>query len=88
MRYTKGTSERSEKRSWQSLDVVLRSDAAASEALPYRKLRLARLFTALGIVSSVVAVAGIAASAREGLDHLVIGQGKWVSLKERGLGFT
>lgn len=68
MRYTKGTSERSEKRSWQSLDVVLRSDAAASEALPYRKLRLARLFTALGIVSSVVAVAGIAASAREGLD--------------------
>jgi DNA repair protein RadC len=22
------------------------------------------------------------------LDHLVIGQGKWVSLKERGLGFT
>jgi DNA repair protein RadC len=22
------------------------------------------------------------------LDHLVIGQGKWVSLKERGLGFN
>ena len=22
------------------------------------------------------------------LDHLVIGQGKWVSLKERGLGFS
>jgi DNA repair protein RadC len=22
------------------------------------------------------------------LDHLVIGQGKWVSLKERGLGFV
>jgi len=22
------------------------------------------------------------------LDHMVIGQGKWVSLKERGLGFT
>ncbi|RIK32038.1 MAG: hypothetical protein DCC56_07175 [Anaerolineae bacterium] len=22
------------------------------------------------------------------LDHLVIGQGKWVSLKERGLGFA
>ena len=24
----------------------------------------------------------------EVLDHLVIGQGKWVSLKERGLGFA
>jgi DNA repair protein RadC len=24
----------------------------------------------------------------EVLDHLVIGQGKWVSLKERGLGFS
>jgi DNA repair protein RadC len=22
------------------------------------------------------------------LDHMVIGQGRWVSLKERGLGFT
>jgi DNA repair protein RadC len=24
----------------------------------------------------------------ECLDHLVIGQGRWISLKERGLGFT
>jgi len=24
----------------------------------------------------------------EVLDHMVIGQGKWVSLKERGLGFS
>ena len=24
----------------------------------------------------------------EVLDHLIIGQGKWVSLKERGLGFV
>ena len=24
----------------------------------------------------------------EVLDHMVIGQGKWVSLKERGLGFA
>ena len=24
----------------------------------------------------------------EVLDHLIIGQGKWVSLKERGLGFA
>ncbi|MFO0635679.1 MAG: hypothetical protein U0168_22795 [Nannocystaceae bacterium] len=68
MRYTKGTSPKAEKRSWQSLDVILRSDANASEALPYKKLRLARLFTALGIAASVVMVAGIAASAREGLD--------------------
>jgi len=22
------------------------------------------------------------------LDHLIIGQGKWISLKERGLGFA
>ncbi|HWB81945.1 MAG TPA: hypothetical protein VG755_43580 [Nannocystaceae bacterium] len=68
MRYTKGTSQSAEKRSWQSLDAVLRSDASSSEALPARKLRLARLFTALGIAASIVTVAGIAASAREGLD--------------------
>lgn len=67
-RYTKGTNVSSEKRSWQSLDAILRSDAAASEALPVRKLRLARLFTALGIATSLVTVAGIAASSREGLD--------------------
>jgi len=24
----------------------------------------------------------------DALDHMVIGQGKWVSLKERGLGFA
>lgn len=67
-RYTKGTNVAAEKRSWQSLDAILRSDAAAFEALPHRKLRLARLFTALGVATSLVTVAGIAASAREGLD--------------------
>jgi catechol 2,3-dioxygenase-like lactoylglutathione lyase family enzyme len=67
-RYTKGTSASAEKRSWQSLDAILRSDAAAFEALPHRKLRVARLFTALGVATSLVTVAGIAASAREGLD--------------------
>lgn len=67
-RYTKGTNVSAEKRSWQSLDAILRSDAASFEALPHRKLRLARLFTALGIATSLVTVAGIAASAREGLD--------------------
>lgn len=68
MRYTKGTSVTAEKRSWQSLDAILRSDAASFEALPHRKLRLARLFTALGIATSLVMIAGVAASAREGLD--------------------
>jgi hypothetical protein len=68
MRYTKGTSQTAEKRSWQSLDAVLKSDAASFAALPQRQLRLARLFTALGLATSLVTVAGIAASAREGLD--------------------
>ncbi len=68
VRYTKGTNPYAEKRSWQSLDVVLRSDASSSAALPHRKLRLARVFTALTVVSAIVGVAGIAASAREGLD--------------------
>jgi hypothetical protein len=67
-RYTKGTNVTAEKRSWQSLDAILRSDAASFEALPHRKLRLARLFTALGIATSLVMIAGVAASAREGLD--------------------
>jgi len=67
-RYTKGTSQSAEQRSWQSLDAVLRSDAASFSALPHKKLRLARLFTALGLATSLVTVAGIAASAREGLD--------------------
>ncbi len=68
VRYTKGTNPNAEKRSWQSLDAILRSDASASEALPARKLRIARLFTALGIAASIVTIAGISASAREGLD--------------------
>ena len=67
-RYTKGTNVTAEKRSWQSLDAILRSDAASFEALPHRKVRLARLFTALGIATSLVMIAGVAASAREGLD--------------------
>jgi hypothetical protein len=67
-RYTTGTNVTAEKRSWQSLDAILRSDAASFEALPHRKLRLARLFTAIGIATSLVMIAGVAASAREGLD--------------------
>ncbi len=67
-RYTKGTDPTREKRSWQSLDVVLRSDENSSAALPVKKLRAARILTALSVAASIVTVAGIAASAREGLD--------------------
>ncbi len=67
-RYTKGTSTSATKRSWQSLDAILRSDANSSAALPVKQQRLARLFTALTIVAGIVTVAGVAASAREGLN--------------------
>ncbi len=67
-RYTKGTHPHATKRSWQSLDVVLRSDQNSAAALPKRSLRLSRLFTALTIATGILTVAGVAASAREGLD--------------------
>lgn len=67
-RYTKGTSNLATKRSWQSLDAILRSDASASAALPTRNMRISRLFTALTVVAGILTVAGTAASAREGLD--------------------
>ncbi len=67
-RYTKGTRVGQEKRSWQSLDAILRSDMYASAALPKRELRLSRLFTALTVAAGIVTVAGVSASAREGLN--------------------
>jgi len=67
-RYTKGTSALATKRSWQSLDAILRSDASASAALPTRNMRISRVFTALTVVAGILTVAGTAASAREGLD--------------------
>lgn len=67
-RYSKGNHAAAAKGSWQSLDAILRSDQNASATLPSRELGLSRLFTALTIASSVVTVAGAAASAREGLD--------------------
>lgn len=67
-RYTKGQSPMATKRSWQSLDAILRSDASASAALPRRELRISRMFTALTVVAGILTVAGTAASAREGLD--------------------
>lgn len=68
LRYTKGTSQVATKRSWQSLDTILRSDASSSAALPAREMRIARVFTALTVVAGILTVAGTSASAREGLD--------------------
>ncbi len=68
MRYTKGTDTSQQPRSWQSLDVVLRSDANSAAALPTRQLRRSRLFTALTVAAGILTVAGAAASAREGLN--------------------
>jgi hypothetical protein len=67
-RYSKGNHPAAAKTSWQSLDVILRSDENASATLPSRELGLSRLFTALTVASAIVTVAGGAASAREGLD--------------------
>lgn len=67
-RYTKGTSALATKRSWQSLDAILRSDASASAALPAREMRISRVLTALTVVAGILTVAGTAASSREGLD--------------------
>lgn len=66
-RFTKGT-DPSTPRSWQSLDVVLRSDNTAAAALPTRQLRRSRLFVALTVAAGILTIAGAAASAREGLN--------------------
>lgn len=66
-RYTKGT-DPSTPRSWQSLDVVLHSDASAASSLPKRQLRRSRLFAALTVAAGILTIAGAAASAREGLN--------------------
>lgn len=67
-RYTKGPDPRDPKRSWQSLDAVLRSDVNSASMLPDKKMRTVRILTVLGIASGLVTTAGLAASAREGLD--------------------
>lgn len=66
-RFTKGT-DPSTPRSWQSLDVVLRSDNTSAAALPTRQLRRSRLFVALTVAAGILTIAGAAASAREGLN--------------------
>lgn len=65
-RYTKGNVAGTTKRSWQSLDVILRSDENSSAALPAKQLRRSRVFTALALTSSLAFVAGGAATARDG----------------------
>jgi len=67
-RYAKGTHPTAPRGSWQSLDVVLRSDASSAQVLSIRSLRRARILTALSISAAIVTVAGIAASSREGLN--------------------
>jgi hypothetical protein len=67
-RYFKGDDPNAPLRGWQSLDAVLRSDANSSAALPERKLRTSRVLFGMAMASSVVMLAGAAATAREGLD--------------------
>lgn len=67
-RYTKGQHPAATKRSWQSLDAVLRSDRNSSDALPYRELRRSRIFAALTAVTGLLFIASGAATAREGFD--------------------
>lgn len=66
--YTKGQQVGARPRSWQSLDLILRSDRNSAAALPENKLRTARVLTGFLIASAIVTVGGIASSAREGLD--------------------
>lgn len=68
VRYVKGERIGARPRSWQSLDLILRSDRNSAAALPEKQLRAARVLTGLIAVSAIVMVGGIAASAREGLD--------------------
>lgn len=68
VRYVKGTRLGARPRSWQSLDLILRSDRNSAAALPEKKLRAARVLTGFLVASGVVLLGGISASAREGLD--------------------
>jgi hypothetical protein len=68
VRYVKGTRLGARPRSWQSLDLILRSDRNSAAALPEKKLRAARVLTGFLVASGIVLLGGISASAREGLD--------------------
>ncbi len=67
-RYTKGNHPGAEKRSWQSLDTILRSDANSASALPKKKLATSGVLTGMAVMSSILFIAGGAASAREGFN--------------------
>jgi hypothetical protein len=67
-RYTKGLHPMATKRSWQSLDAILRSEKNSAEALPYKELRRSRIFAALSAVTGLLFIASGAATAREGFD--------------------
>jgi len=67
-RYTKGLHPQATKRSWQSLDAILRSDPNSAEALPYKEMRRSRIFAALTAVTGLLFIASGAATAREGFD--------------------
>jgi hypothetical protein len=67
-RYTKGLHPQATKRSWQSLDAILRSERNSAEALPYKELRRSRIFAALTAVTGMLFIASGAATAREGFD--------------------
>jgi hypothetical protein len=79
-RYTKGNLDGTPKRSWQSLDAVLRSDENSSAALPVKHLRRARVFTGLAIASSVLFVSGVAATARDGFSFREVTPGNAILL--------
>lgn len=68
VRYTKGHRVGARPRTWQSLDLILRSDRNSAAALPENKIRAARVLTGFMIATSLVVIGGIASSAREGLD--------------------
>lgn len=74
-RYTKGNESGTTKRSWQSLDMILRSDENSSAALPAKQMRRSRIFTALALTSSILFVAGGAATAREGFSFQKLSPG-------------
>ncbi len=67
-RYRKGTHPNAPAVQWQSLDSVLRSDGNSAATLPSKKKRTAVVLAALAGMSAVVAVGGVAATAREGFD--------------------
>jgi hypothetical protein len=67
-RFKKGDAPDAPLRGWQSLDVVLRSDANSAAALPRKKLTTSRVLMSIALASGVVAIAGAAATAREALN--------------------